>query len=330
MASTNSSDVLNIGPRKHTRAARSKSIPAQLNGCFSPTHIRNIFRGEQKVASAGVSSNDLVRSEPLRVTTRVVSNEFEGEINRRIVLETECWPAWQPGQFVMLSPGPDQDAPRYDPLLPRPMAIFASSEVDGKHHIEVLYKVEGRGTQLLGGATEGDHVRLLGPLGTGFGLPAPDSHAILVGGGTGTASLYGLARAAKETGRVTVILGARREGLLMAADEIEKLGVDVCIVTEDGSRGEAGLVTDALAPLIAEADAGTRVYACGPTAMMRACAALAAEANVRCDVALENRMACGFGVCLGCAVPMDGGGFSLVCTRGPVYDATELDWPGIP
>jgi len=282
------------------------------------------------VASAAVANSDSTRSQPIRVRARVTSNECEGGENYRIVLEVGGWPSWQPGQFVMLSPGPESAVARYDPLLPRPMAIFDSAGEPANKRITVLYKLEGRGTRLIAEARVGDHVRVVGPLGRGFALPAPETHAILVGGGTGVASLFGLARGLSASCSVTVVLGARRAELLMAAADFEKLGVDLRIVTEDGSRGTSGLVTDVLAGLLEAADAPTRVFACGPTAMMRACSELARRANVGCDVALENRMACGFGVCLGCAVPMEAGGFSLVCHHGPVYDATELDWQGIP
>jgi dihydroorotate dehydrogenase electron transfer subunit len=267
---------------------------------------------------------------PIRARAQVVSNLSEGEANHRIELRVERWPQWQPGQFVMLAPGAESAAPRYDPLLPRPMAIYTADSKGNFDQVSVLYKVEGRGTRLLAAAEPGEHVRMVGPLGTGFELPPEGHHAILVGGGTGTASLYSLARAALERGPVSVILGARRAALLMAESDFEKLGAKLHIVTEDGSRGEQGLVTDVLGPLLAEGGDPAIVYACGPTPMMRACHRLTREAGVSCRVALENRMACGFGACLGCAVPMAEGGFSLVCKQGPVYDADTLEWEGIP
>lgn len=285
------------------------------------------------MAGEGVANSESQRSSPIRALASVVSNDLDGDTNRRLILEMERWPSWKPGQFAMLSPGPETGIPRYDPLLPRPMAIFDSQTVSGRERIEVLYKVEGRGTQLIAGASVGDHVRVVGPLGQGFETPARGCHSILVGGGTGAASLYGLARAAKVEGTVSVVLGAQRAELLMGASDFEKLGIDLHFATEDGSLGTLGLVTDVLADLLAArkgAEGTTKLFACGPTAMMRACNELAVGAGVPCSVALENRMACGFGVCLGCAVPMAGGGFSLVCHRGPVYDARELDWAGLP
>jgi len=285
------------------------------------------------LASEERNGSEPIRSQPIRTLARVGENQCEGGTNYRIVLEVDDWPEWGAGQFVMLSPGPETAAVHYDPLLPRPMAIFASSGSTGSQKVVVLYKVEGRGTQLLAAARVGDHVRIVGPLGRGFEIPEKGTHSILVGGGTGTASLYGLASAALAAGPVTVILGARRAELLMAPSDFEKLGVELKIATEDGSSGSRGLVTDVLKPMLeATPDTGsqTRVYACGPTPMMRACSELAKASGTRCDVALENRMACGFGVCLGCAVPMAEGGYTLVCNQGPVYDSRDLEWAGIP
>ena len=181
---------------------------------------------------------------PLRADVEVRSNVTEGEGNRRIVMRVPDWPHWRPGQFLMLSPGALEGVPRYDPLLPRPMAIYRTAPAGDATDVEVLYKISGRGTRLLADASPGERVRIVGPLGSGFALPEAGGHAVLVGGGTGIASLYGLAEAAQRTGEVTVILGARDAASLMAAEDFSKLGVGLQIATEDGSQGVHGLVTD--------------------------------------------------------------------------------------
>jgi dihydroorotate dehydrogenase electron transfer subunit len=124
-----------------------------------------------------------------------------------------------------------------------------------------------------------------------------------------------------------VLLGARAAADLMAEADFAALPGPLRIATEDGSRGERGLVTDLLERELAIA-ARPRVYACGPTAMMRRSAEIARAAGAPCSVSLENPMACGFGVCLGCATPLVGGGFALVCRDGPVFDAEQVDWEG--
>lgn len=271
----------------------------------------------------------------IRADAEVRANGPEGAARagggRRLVLGVAGWPGSAPGQFAMLSPGATGAAPRFDPLLPRPMAVYRAAPEPGGAEVEILYKVGGRGTRLLADARPGERVRLVGPLGSGFALPAAGQRALLVGGGTGIASLHGLARAARARGPVAVLLGARHEGELLGRADFAALGVDLRIATEDGSAGRRGLVTALLEEALAEPGAGgEQVYACGPTPMMRAAAAIAAAHGRRCVVSLENTMACGFGVCLGCAVPRAGGGFALVCRDGPVLDAAAVAWEALP
>jgi dihydroorotate dehydrogenase electron transfer subunit len=267
---------------------------------------------------------------PLRVDSEVISNAAEGGANHRLVLRiAEGWPEAQPGQFLMLSPGRRGRVERYDPLLPRPMAIFRTRRTGREAAVEVLYKVVGRGTSLLADARPGDEVRLVGPLGRGFPEPSPDERAILVGGGTGVASLFELARRASERSRVSVLLGARSAVDLMGRGDFESLDLDLQLATEDGSDGTRGLVTELLEREI-QGDGAARVYACGPTPMMRRAAEIAEAAGLPCLVSLENRMACGFGVCLGCAVPRSGEGYHLVCRDGPVFESGDLGWEGLP
>lgn len=262
---------------------------------------------------------------PERLDAEILENVAENGPNRRLRLAVgAAWPASEPGQFVMLSPGSLPAAPRFDPLLPRPMAIFRREG----GALDVLYKVTGRGTALLAAARPGERIRVVGPLGHGFLLPEAGERAVLVGGGTGIASLYDLAARASQEGPVTAILGAQTAEALMAVDAFSALGVDLGITTEDGSLGLRGRVTELLGQKLA---GRVRVYACGPTAMMRAVAEMAERAGRPCLVSLENRMACGFGVCLGCAVPRrGGGGFGLVCKEGPVFPSAGLALEALP
>lgn len=260
---------------------------------------------------------------PLRTDAQVVALVNEGNANHRLTLRVDAWPGFAPGQFVMLSPGALGAAERSDPLLPRPMAIFRSAPAAGGADVEILFKRHGRGTTLLASARSGERVGLLGPLGHGFAAPESGERAILVAGGTGIASVYELA--ARIGDGVCVLLGARSASDLMAVDDFSALGADLRVATEDGSRGEPGLVTRLLERALDE-PGPARVYACGPTPMMRRAAEISAARGVPCIVSLENPMACGFGVCLGCAAPLADGGFELVCRDGPMFDADRIDW----
>jgi dihydroorotate dehydrogenase electron transfer subunit len=266
---------------------------------------------------------------PLRTDAEVRDNRAEGGANYRLRLAVEGWPGAEPGHFVMLSPGARGAAHSYDPLLPRPMAVYRTLDGDASPEIEVLYKATGRGTRLLAEARAGERVRVVGPLGVPFALPARGRRALLVGGGTGIASLYELAARAMATSSVVVMLGARSAVDLMGCDDFAALGVELRIATEDGSRGHRGRVTEVLAAALADGD-DAAVYACGPTPMMQRAAEIAASHGRSCQVSLENHMACGFGVCLGCAVPRADGTIALVCRDGPVFEAAQVAWAGVP
>jgi dihydroorotate dehydrogenase electron transfer subunit len=228
----------------------------------------------------------------------------------RVLVDVPDWPGHRPGQFAML--GLDPARSHRDPLLPRPMAIYR--ELDGK--LEFRFKVVGRGTRLLSALSPGAELSLLGPLGNGFGAPAPGDW--LVGGGTGIASLYELARDSAKGVRVR--LGGRSRADILGLDDFEKLGCDLAVATDDGSYGARGFVTELVTPR-----AGETVFACGPDGMMRRAHELAHAAGARCLVSLENNMACGYGVCLGCAVRTKAG-FRYVCTHGPVFPSDSLGW----
>ncbi len=269
---------------------------------------------------------------PVRVHARVLANRREGG-GWRLSLAVPRWPGSIPGQFVMVGAGVESEAVRRDPLLPRPMAVYRDSGPadGGEGRIELLYRVVGRGTTLMAEARPGQTIPLVGPLGRGFPVEAGAGPAIAVGGGSGIASLYELARALRKVGRaVVVILGARTRIDLLGRGDFERLDVDLVCTTEDGSEGIAGRVTDPLADRLVATGQAATLFAVGPTPMMRACAELAETHSVPCLVSLENPMACGFGVCLGCAAPRRSGGFSLVCRAGPVFDAREIDWEGLP
>jgi len=280
------------------------------------------------VADPGAAADGGALETPLRVDAEVVHVAREGESSHRLRLAVPGWRRFSPGQFVMLSPGVREAAPRTDPLLPRPMAVYRA--VGAGEEIEILFKRHGRGTALLAEARPGQKVGLVGPLGRGFPVADPAERALLVAGGTGIASIYALGKRIRAAGgQVRVLLGARAVDDLMGEADFASSGLPLRIATEDGSRGERGLVTDLLEQELEDAGR-TRVYACGPTPMMRRAAEIARGAGAPCLVSLENPMACGFGVCLGCAAPLVEGGFALVCRDGPVFDAERIDWEGLP
>ncbi|MBI3830903.1 MAG: dihydroorotate dehydrogenase electron transfer subunit [Planctomycetes bacterium] len=238
----------------------------------------------------------------------------------------------QPGQFVMLACRPD-DPLNTDPLLPRPLAVLDADPAAGT--IELLYFVAGRGTALLRDAAtlRAARLRVIGPLGHGFEPLAGVETHIGVGGGSGVAPLvFFFRRWGERPGARHLILAARTAEQLARADAVAAPGLALHEATDDGSRGFKGHAVAALRELLDGELSGTRaaIYAAGPEPMMEAAARLARARGLPCRVSLENRMACGVGVCRSCVVdghaPHKKTGLlrRTVCQDGPVFDPDEL------
>ncbi len=254
------------------------------------------------------------RPRPQLTKTHLLRRETIGNSYHVLTFETPDGPVPQAGQFTMIrSPEWGQA-----PLLSRPMSYLSGGSTPS-----LLVKVCGEGSARLGRAEAGEPFLLLGPLGSGWRVPVPGRQQILVAGGVGIAPLLFLARELANTQHRPVLLyGGRSErDLPMSDDAAEFCQVETS--TEDGSLGHCGRVTDLLARHLRD---GAEVYTCGPDAMMAAVARLCASAQVPCDVSLEAPMACGYGVCLGCAVPAATGGYLYACVTGPCIEATHVDW----
>jgi len=235
----------------------------------------------------------------------------------------------RPAQFFMIG------IPGGETLLRRPYSVcgLPGTFEDGTPGAaQVLYRVVGRGTALLAALRSGAVLDVLGPLGNGFEIPATEGVVpVLVAGGIGAAPFPALVAAlAAASPRPRMIYGARTSHDLPLADWFARR-TELEVTTEDGSAGRRGRVTEPLEDLLASTHPRTiHVYVCGPDPMLRAVARLAARYAVRCDLALEAHMACGFGVCLGCVVPTHRAGsdfaYERVCVEGPVLEAGRLAW----
>ena len=227
----------------------------------------------------------------------------------------------KPGQFVMI-----RGAWGRDPLLPRAFSLMSVDPSGGT--ADVLAKTVGRGTALLERALPGAEVDVLGPLGTSFPEPRADTVDLLVAGGVGLPPLYmqgELAAARSLVSRSELLYGGRGAQDLVLLHEMETMGLAMHLTTEDGTVGTQGLVTRALeARLDQHRGARVRVMGCGPNAMLWAVARLARDRDVPCFISLEEQMACGIGVCLGCAIPARSRPYRYVCSNGPVFDAADV------
>lgn len=245
-----------------------------------------------------------------------------------------------PGQFLHI-----RCSDWREPLLRRPISIHAVSRDRGL--VYILYRIVGKGTSLLAQKLPGEELDVIGPLGNGFTLPQPGERVAVVGGGIGTAPLFFLVQeiqrlynqnnpSGKGTGQVnnssekTVIFfaGAATKSVLPAVEQISALGVTVHTATDDGSAGYHGTVTDLLGRHLGHSEFN-RIYACGPTPMLRALAGLIVPRGIPAQVSLEERMGCGVGACLSCACRIKtpaGEGFQYkhACTDGPVFELGEV------
>jgi dihydroorotate dehydrogenase electron transfer subunit len=259
----------------------------------------------------------------LEQIVQIVSNERDTDQYFRLVLRAPQMASLvQPGQFAHIRILPLKDA-----LLRRPFSIF---QVEGET-FSILYKTVGKGTEVLARMRPGEELSAIGPLGHGFTVPKQGGETpLLVAGGYGMAAMYLLAQRSPQKG--IVFVGGRRRADILCEKEFHALGWEVRATTEDGSHGEKGLVTQ---PLLAElrtphsALRTFKLFACGPTPMLKAVGQMAEEFNVPAELSMDEHMCCGVGVCLTCVIPVkdgDGWEYQRTCTEGPVFDSRKVSW----
>ena len=233
----------------------------------------------------------------------------------------------RPGNFVALAVGGDTSAT----LLRRAFSIYrvkAAGIYGGT--VEIIVAAHGAGTSWLANRQRHDRVNVVGPLGRPFALPKQPVACALVGGGYGSAPLFGLAEKLRERNcPVHMVLGASTEARLFGALEAKRAASSVTVTTVDGSVGIKGLVTDPLPGLLARHDIDV-VYSCGPMGMLRAVTGVAAQHGAWVQTAVEEAMACGVGVCMTCVLPVVGDDnitrMVRSCVEGPVFAGDKVRW----
>ena len=211
-----------------------------------------------------------------------------------------------------------------EPFLRRPISIF---NIDGEN-VEFIFQVKGRGTEILSNKKVGDKIDVLGPLGKGNFTVKEYSNVAIIGGGIGTYPLYELAKELRNKSKVNMYLGFRDKSLVTCEEDFEALGLNKLVVTtDDGSYKEKGYAIDFMKKDIEE-NKVDKIFACGPLPMLRAVKQYAIENNISCEVSLEERMGCGIGACLGCAIQIGTGEnarYGHVCKDGPVFNAKDVE-----
>ncbi|MGM9950497.1 MAG: dihydroorotate dehydrogenase electron transfer subunit [Lysinibacillus sp.] len=250
----------------------------------------------------------MIRNERMMVVhqAKIAHNIFE------LTLQGELVQDMAPGQFVHVRVGES-----FEPLLRRPISIANINKE--MNEFTMIYRAEGRGTELLSKKQVGDAVDVLGPIGNGFPVEAvaPGGTALLVGGGIGVPPLHELAKQLNARGVRTIhVLGFQSENVAFYEEQFSALG-DTHYVTADGTKGTKGFVTNLLDELKPEFDV---FYSCGPLPMLKALEAQFPEKQGY--LSFEERMACGIGACFACVcnttdnVEKD---YVKVCSDGPVF-----------
>jgi dihydroorotate dehydrogenase electron transfer subunit len=196
--------------------------------------------------------------------------------------------------------------------------------------MELIVAPHGQGSRWLCSQGEGVVLDIVAPLGTAFGIPTEPVSVLLVGGGYGSAPLFGLAEVLNSRGcRVDMLLGASTASKIYAPMEGKRAVNSMRIYTEDGSMGQVGRVTDPIPQIIKDLDIAV-VYSCGPMAMLSAISKITDELSVVHQAAVEEAMACGIGVCMTCVLPvqLDDGTVANLrsCIDGPVMDGSKVQW----
>lgn len=221
----------------------------------------------------------------------------------------------EPGQFVHINVGEDSNH-----MLRRPISIADVDSTTGS--ITIIFKIIGSGTDLLSKVTVGEELDVLVPCGTGYPIDeTPVRSALLIGGGIGVPPLYYLAKQLKSKGvQVTSIIGFQTKDAVFYESQFSELG-DCYVVTDDGSYGDKGYVTNVIDNYEIDYD---YYFSCGPTGMLRAVSNKLKDQNG--FISIEQRMGCGIGACYACVVPTNDNtnGFKKICKDGPVFRANEV------
>lgn len=229
----------------------------------------------------------------------------------------------KPGNFIEI-----RVTQNTEPFLRRPISIYNLDKENGI--LEFIFQVKGKGTTILAQKQEGELIDIIGPLGFGTFKLGEYKNIAIIGGGIGIFPLYELAKQAQNSGRtVNTYLGFRNKECVVLEEEFQKMSDTLTITTDDGTYKEKGFAIEFLKQDI-EKQKIDCIYACGPLPMLKAVQQLAKEKEIECQISLEEKMACGLGVCLGCAVktaksPKDAPEYYHVCKGGPVFNSRDVE-----
>jgi len=262
-----------------------------------------------------------------QISATILSNKRVGAYHQILLSIGDLAAVCKPGNFVAIAVGGDSSRM----VLRRAFAISRITHGSASGGaMELIVAPHGSGSRWLCEQSEGSEIDIVAPLGKSFGIPTQPVNALLVGGGYGSAPLFGLAEVLKARGcRVDMLLGASTGSKIYAPLEGKRSASTLKIYTEDGSMGESGRVTAPIRDLLAQGAVDV-IYSCGPMSMLRAISELTEGTDVVHQCAVEESMACGIGICMTCVLPVknDDGSISMLrsCIDGPVMDGSTVAW----
>jgi len=269
----------------------------------------------------------MINTRAAQISAELISNKRVGSYHHMVFSVGDIAAQAKPGNFVAIAVGGESSSM----VLRRAFAIYRSTErgVNGGL-VELVVAPHGQGSRWLTSLQAHDLVDMVLPLGTHFGIPTEPVRALLVGGGYGSAPLFGLAELLKSRGcRVDMVLGASTAAKIYAPLEGKRSVSSLTLTTDDGSAGIQGQITDVLPKLIEENEIEI-VYSCGPMGMLQAITAVTDRYQIIHQCAVEEAMACGIGVCMTCVLPVTGDdGVTRMlrsCIDGPVIDGSRVVW----
>lgn len=260
----------------------------------------------------------------VNVKVKLVSIErLKDDIYKFSVEAPEIVELAKPGNFIEI-----RVSDTTEPFLRRPISIYNLDKEKGI--LEFIFQVRGKGTEILAKKQIGEYIDIIGPLGYGTFKYQKHENIAIIGGGIGVFPLYELAKSAKkENKNVSIYLGFRSKDFVVLENEFENVSDKLIITTDDGSYANEGFAINFLSKDIEDENIDC-IYACGPLPMLKAVQKLAKEKNIDCQISLEEKMGCGLGVCLGCAVKKansskDAPEYFHVCKGGPVFNANDVE-----
>lgn len=261
---------------------------------------------------------------PVSIKTKLIAKkELISGIFKFSIEAPEIVKQAKAGQFIEIRVNDD-----IEPFLRRPISIHNIDKDCGK--LDFIFQKKGKGTEILSKKSVGDLIDIVGPLGNGTFDYSNYQNLAVIGGGIGIFPLYELSKNAKNEGKnVNIYLGFRNKYLIVLENEFKNISTNFILTTDDGSYSKKGFAIDFLKQDI-ESGRIDSIYACGPLPMLKAVQKLALEKNIFCQISLEEKMACGLGVCLGCAVKTsdsfkDAPQYKHVCKNGPVFNAKDIE-----